>query len=139
VKEDAAIGIVLSVFFGAGIALSGWIQNQSDVGNRRDSDSFILGRTSGLQAATCCCCCWQQAGCTALVTLAFKEFRLIAFDSPFAASQGWPVGAIDFALLGMVAIVVVVGLPTVGVALMARFADHSPAPRHGSGRNAWER
>ena len=34
IKEDAAIGIVLSVFFGAGIVLARLIQNRSTTGSK---------------------------------------------------------------------------------------------------------
>lgn len=119
IKEDAAIGIVLSVFFGAGIVLSSWIQNSTATGNKAGLDSYILGKTSGIAAGDLVVVAAACLACIALVALAFKEFRLVTFDAPFARAQGWPVAVVDFGLLAMIAIVVVIGLPTVGVVLMA--------------------
>lgn len=119
IKEDAAIGIVLSVFFGAGIALSSWIQNSTTTGNKAGLDSYILGKTSGIAAGDLVVVAAACLTCLALVALAFKEFRLVTFDALFARAQGWPVAVVDFCLLAMIAVVVVIGLPTVGVVLMA--------------------
>src|SRR3954469_21712258 len=47
IKEDSAIGIVLGVFFGAGIVLLRLIQN-SATGNKAGLQSFILGKTAGM-------------------------------------------------------------------------------------------
>ena len=49
----------------------------------------------------------------------FKEFRLLSFDREFAASQGQPVFALDVLMMGLLVVVTVVGLPAVGVVLMA--------------------
>ena len=51
IKEDAAIGLVLSVFFGVGIALERMIQNQSASGAKAGLDSFLLGKTAGMLLA----------------------------------------------------------------------------------------
>ena len=48
IKEDTAIGIILSVFFGAGIVLSRCIQNLSATGSKAGLDSYILGKTAGM-------------------------------------------------------------------------------------------
>src|SRR5690606_34317994 len=48
IKEDAAIGIVLSVFFGAGVSLSRLIQNTTSTGSKAGLDSYILGKTAGM-------------------------------------------------------------------------------------------
>jgi manganese/zinc/iron transport system permease protein len=53
------------------------------------------------------------------VNLLLKEFKLVAFDADFARSQGWPTLALDLAMMAAVAVVTIVGLPIVGVILMA--------------------
>jgi manganese/zinc/iron transport system permease protein len=55
----------------------------------------------------------------AVVAMVFKEFKLVAFDADFARSQGWPTLALDLGMMASVAIVTIVGLPIVGVILMA--------------------
>lgn len=120
IKDDAAMGIVLSVFFGAGVAVLGLIQTMPQ-GSAAGLESFIYGKTASmvlhdfkiLSLVTLCV--------LALSLLLFKEFRLLCFDEAFAASQGWPVRALDLLLLGLVTAVTVAGLQSVGLILIIAF------------------
>src|SRR5262245_5145817 len=120
-KEDAAIGIVLSVFFGLGIALSRIIQNQPlrEGGSRAGLDNFIFGKTAGMLVEDVYVILALLAFLLLVVTLLYKEFKLVSFDPEFAAVQGWPTLWLDLALMGLLALTAVVGLPAVGVVLMA--------------------
>ena len=117
-KEDAAIGIVLSTFFGAGMVLLSLIQHREGAGNQAGLDQYIFG-----QAATMI---WQDvaliaaisAVVLALVALLYKEFKVLSFDPDFAQSQGWPTLTLDLTMMGALALTTVVGLPAVGVVLM---------------------
>ncbi len=117
IKEDAAIGVVLSVFFGVGIAMLGVIQKRG--GAHAGLESYILGKTAGLLLSDVYVLAGLAAGCLAALALFYKELKLVSFDRDFAATQGWPTAALDFLSLALVAVVVVAGLPTVGVVLMA--------------------
>jgi manganese/zinc/iron transport system permease protein len=55
----------------------------------------------------------------AAVAMLFKEFKLVCFDADFAQSQGWPTLWLDLAMMAALAVVTIVGLPIVGVILMA--------------------
>jgi manganese/zinc/iron transport system permease protein len=118
IKEDAAIGIVLSVFFGAGIVLRSVIQRMPEA-SRAGLQSFILGQTAGMSPENVDAIRWLALGCLALVLLFYKEFKLVAFDPGFAQVQGWPSLALDLLLMLLIAVAVVIGLPAVGVMLMA--------------------
>lgn len=118
IKEDAAIGIVLSVFFGAGVALYGGIQGGRGGGSAGLSD-YIFGMTAGIALADV-----QKIAALALATLAavalcYKELKLVAFDPEFAHVQGWPARALDFVTMLLLVAVVVIGLPAVGALLVA--------------------
>lgn len=119
IKEDAAVGIVLSVFFGVGISLSRLIQNRATAGSKAGLDSFILGKTAGMVAADVYLIAGVAAVCLLIVALLYKELRLLIFDPEFARAQGWPVVRLDLALMALVALTVVIGLPAVGVVLVA--------------------
>jgi len=119
VKEDSAIGIVLSVFFGAGIVLSRLIQNNTTTGSQAGLDSYILGKTAGMIEQDVYLIGSAAAICVLLVVLLYKEFRLVVFDADFARVQGWPALGLDWLLMAMIALAVVIGLPAVGVVLMA--------------------
>lgn len=117
IKDDAAMGIVLSVFFGAGVALLGIIQTMPE-GSAAGLESFIYGKTASMVL--------QDFRLLALVTsfvlitsiVLFKEFRMLCFDQSYAASQGWPVKRLDLILLFLVTLVTVAGLQAVGLILV---------------------
>jgi len=118
-KEDAAIGIVLSTFFGAGIVLSSVIQNRSDVGAKAGLESYIYGQAAGMVLRDVYVIAAVAAVSLLVVTLLYKEFKLLSFDPQFARAQGWPTFALDMTLMSTLALVTVTGLPAVGVILMA--------------------
>ena len=117
-KEDAAIGIVLSTFFGAGVVLMALIQKRGS-GNRAGLDSYIFGETASIQSQDILVL--SVTGCVALllVVALFKEFQALSFDPDFASAQGWPTTLLDLIMMGALAIVTIIGLPIVGVILMA--------------------
>ncbi len=118
-KEDAAIGIVLSVFFGAGIVLSRSIQNMSVEGSKAGLDNFIFGKTAGMLAEDVYATLAVAVLIGIVVVVFYKEFKLVSFDSDFSTVQGWPTLLLDLTLMSLLALTAVVGLPAVGVVLMA--------------------
>lgn len=119
VKVDAALGIILSTFFGLGIVISRIVQNQTATGSKAGLDSYILGKTAGIIASDVYLIGAIALICLATILFLFKEFNVLCFDSDFAKSQGWPVMVLDFILLTLLGLVVVTGLPVVGVVMMA--------------------
>lgn len=119
IKEDAAIGIVLSVFFGVGIVLKTYIQQATTTGSKAGLDSYVMGKTAGMIASDVYLISGVALGCLLMILLFYKEMKLIAFDTGFAQSQGWPVFRLDLLLMGLIAVTVVIGLPTVGAVMIA--------------------
>ena len=119
IREDAAIGTVLSVFFGLGIVLSRVIQNMEAVGSKAGLDSYIFGKTTGMTRGDDLMILVAALFSLAAVVLFYKEFLSISFDADFARSLGWPVYRLDLLLMSLVALAVVIGLPTVGVVLIS--------------------
>jgi manganese/zinc/iron transport system permease protein len=115
--EDCALGIVLSVFFGLGMVILSIIQNMKE-GNAAGLESFIYGKTASMLASDA-----LLTGGTALVValvcgLLFKEMAMLCFDQNYAASQGFPVVALDVTMMTLVAGVTVIGLQAVGLILI---------------------
>ncbi|HYD98377.1 MAG TPA: metal ABC transporter permease [Alphaproteobacteria bacterium] len=115
--EDAAIGAVLSSFFGLGVVLLSVIQELPS-GGQAGLHHFILGQTAAMRAGEAWVLAALAAVALAGAALLFKELRLLCFDRAFAIGQGWPVERIDLALLGLVGLVTVAGLQTVGLVLV---------------------
>lgn len=116
--EDSALGVMLSSFFGFGIALLTFIQG-SDNANQAGLDKFIFGQAATIVESDV----WNfvlLGGVALLVVLLFyKEFKLISFDPSYAGSLGLPVSRLGVLLTSLTVLAVMVGLQTVGVVLMA--------------------
>ncbi len=126
VKDDAALGIVLGVFFGLGVALLGVIQSMRG-GNAAGLESFIYGKTASMLTSDAVLIAVAAVGVVLVCALLFKEFALICFDVPYAGSQGWPVLWLDVVLMGLVVIVTVIGLQAVGLILVIALLVTPPA------------
>lgn len=125
-KEDAALGIVLSVFFGAGIALIGVVQ-QMEGGHSAGLESFIFGKTASMGSSDIKLIAWAAIFCIALCLLLYKELKLLCFDDGFAASRGFPVTFLDLSLMSTVVLISIVGLQAVGLVLMIALLIIPPA------------
>jgi manganese/zinc/iron transport system permease protein len=115
--EDAAIGAVLSVFFGLGVVLLSYIQTMP-TGGQAGLGHFILGQTAAMSRAEAIAMGVLAFIAIAAVAVFFKEFRLVCFDAGFAQAQGWPVFRIDLAIAALTILVTVIGLQTVGLVLI---------------------
>lgn len=118
-RDDAIQGIVLSVFYGAGIALTRSIQNSYRNESGADLETFIIGRAATMLTGDV-----LQIGIVVIITsatvlLLYKELKLLSFDEQFCRVQGWSAVGLDVLLMFLTAVTVVVGLPAVGVVLTA--------------------
>lgn len=118
IKEDSAMGIVLTVFFGVGIVLLTIIQ-RSPKGNQSGLDKFLFGQAASLIGSDVQVMVVIAAVLCLLTVILFKEFKLLSFDAGFGAGLGLPMGLLDSVLNLMIVLAVVVGLQAVGVVLMA--------------------
>ncbi|MDX2005515.1 MAG: iron chelate uptake ABC transporter family permease subunit [Meiothermus sp.] len=116
--EDSALGVMLSSFFGFGIALLTFIQG-SDNANQAGLDRFIFGQAATIVASDVLTFAVLGGTALATVVLFYKEFKLLSFDPGYAASLGLPVPRLGVLLTSLTVLAVMVGLQTVGVVLMA--------------------
>ncbi len=116
-KTDAALGIVLSVFFAVGVVLLTHVQATGGAASAGLA-SFLFGQAAAILASDL----WIMGGiglvALGLVLALWKEFKLVSFDADFARAQGFPVTVLEAMLTIMVALAIVVGLQLVGVVLM---------------------
>lgn len=118
ISEDAATGIVLTVFFGVGIMLLTWIQQRGSAA-QAGLDRYLFGQAASLIEEQVITMGLLGGVALLLVVLLFKEFKLITFDPLFAASIGLPVQRLGVLLTSLIVVAVLIGLQTVGVVLMA--------------------
>lgn len=118
IKADAAIAIVLTVFFGVGIMLLSYIQS---TGNAAQSgiDHFLFGQAAALIGSDVIVLGIVCVVLVLTVWLLFKEFSIVSFDADYAQSLGLPVRTLEFILSTLTVIAIAVGIQAVGVVLMA--------------------
>ena len=117
IRQDAAIGVVLSAFYALGtVGLS--IAQTMPAAAQAGLSHFILGQAATMTEGDALLAGGLALGCIAAIAALFQPLRALCFDEAFARSQGLPVRALDLALLGLLLAVCVAGLPAVGLLLV---------------------
>ena len=116
-SEDAAIGAVLSVFFGFGVVLMTIVQKLG-VGGQAGLEDFLLGSTAGMLRSEAILIAVGGGLTLALVLLLRRPMLMAAFDPGYAGSIGVNLARTDVAMMGLVMAVTVVGLKIVGLILI---------------------
>lgn len=128
-NEDAAIGAVLSVFYGAGIVLLTVVQSLP-LGQRAGLSSYLLGSTAGMLWSEAVMIAVAAAACIALLIVLARTMALVAFDADHAASLGVSVTRTDFVILLLALLVTVIGLKVAGVILIVAMLVIPPVTAH---------
>ncbi len=97
IKPDAAIGLVLSVFFGAGVMLLTRIQ-QTGTGTQSGLKNFLFGQAAAIQPGDLVVFAITGIVLCGGVALFFKEFTLLSFDPEFSRASGLPVRWLELLL-----------------------------------------
>lgn len=117
IKQDAAMGIVLTSWFALGITLLTYIQGRDD-GQQAGLDKFIFGQAAAIVQRDVMMIALVGALALGCMVLFWKEFKLLSFDYEFAAANGFRVRLLDLLLSALVVVATVLGLQLAGVILM---------------------
>ncbi|TNC47982.1 metal ABC transporter permease [Rubellimicrobium rubrum] len=115
--EDAAIGAVLSVTFGAGVVLLTVIQTMS-AGQQAGLEGFLLGSTAGMLRADALTIAAGGLVAGAVIWVLRRPMTIVAFDEGFATATGIDVVRVDRIGMILVLFVTVAGLRIVGIVLV---------------------
>lgn len=114
-KPDAALSVVLTVFFAVGIALIKMLPD----GNKAGIDRFLYGQAAAISAGDVLMLA-VTAGITLLSLLAgYRGFLVLAFDETFGRAIGLPVRMLHYVQMFLTTLAVVVSMEAVGVILVA--------------------
>ena len=118
-KDDASLGVMLSIFFGGGLFLLRWVQRQSPpIPGHTGLEDYIFGMAAAMTRADL----WMilaLGGCaTVALLLLWKELKVFTFDPDFSRSLGFPARLLDSLTMALLVMGVVIGIQTVGVILM---------------------
>lgn len=117
-KEDSALGMVLSVFFGLGILMLTHIQSTGSAA-QSGLDKFLFGQAASLVAKDVYVLGGLGTFLCLVVFAGYKEFKIVSFDPDFARAVGLPVRLVEIVLATLIVLAVCIGLQAVGVVLMA--------------------
>lgn len=118
IKYDAALGVILSVFFGLGLMLLTIVQRFPE-GSKAGLNKFLFGSAATLLISDVWLIMILSVVTLLIVIALWKEFSLLVFDQGYAHSLGLPVRWLDIGLTMLIVSVIVIGLQTVGVVLMS--------------------
>lgn len=118
IKTDTAMGLVLSSFFGLGLLLLSVVQRTAGAG-QAGLDRFLFGQAAALVGDDLVTMAVLGIVVLVVLTLLWKEFKLLSFDLAFAGTLGLPVRALDVVLTSLLVLAIVTGLQAVGVVLMS--------------------
>lgn len=116
-KTDAALGVVLGVFFAVGVVMLTHLQAAGGSASAGLS-GFLFGQAAAILVGDLWIIGAGGALALAVILALWKEFKLVSFDPDFARAQGMPVVALEAALTVLIALAIVLGLQLVGVVLM---------------------
>ena len=115
--EDAAIGVVLSTFFGFGVVLLTVIQTMRS-GYQAGLEGFLLGSTAGMLYEDALLIAVGGALAVLFIILFRRPLTLASFNPEFAATIGVRVRTTDIAMMLLAMAVTVIGLKVVGLVLI---------------------
>ncbi len=118
IPPDAALGIVLSVFFGFGLMLLTFVQRRPDAA-QAGLETFLFGQAATLVQGDVLVIGVLGFASLATMSILWKEFKVLSFDTDFGASVGIPMRRVELILTTVLVLAIVTGLQTVGVVLMA--------------------
>lgn len=118
VKQDAAIGIVLSAFFAFGIVLLTYIQH-SATGQQAGLDHFLFGQAAAITKAEVVIFAAILGFIGLVVMLFYRSFVIVSFNPDYARSIGMPVKFIEFLITSTTVLAIAAGIQALGVILMS--------------------
>jgi len=113
VSYDTAIGILFAGAFALGVLLMSTIH-----GYTVDLFSFLFGNVLGISQRDLLWVGILGAIVVLTIILFYKELLLLSFDPVVAEAMGYPVQALNYLLLGLIALTIVISIQAVGIILV---------------------
>lgn len=110
---DTTIGILFAGAFALGVLLMSTIP-----GYTADLFSFLFGNILGISRGDLAVVGSLATLVVLAVALCYKELLLVSFDPTVAEAMGYPVHAMNYVLLSLVALTIVISIQVVGVVLV---------------------
>ena len=119
IKNDTAISIVLSLFFGVGMTLMSYIQNNPKYIDKSGLGHYLFGSITSITTQDLVLFSSVATVTLLIIYFLYKELKIVSFDPDFSQSIGFNVKLINQLLTTLTVISIVLGIKAVGVVLMA--------------------
>ncbi len=110
-KPDAALALVLSVFFAMGVAMVSMFRPSGAM-------AFLYGQIAAIDGADLVFLAAATLATLVMGPLLFRQLALVSFDPAFARMLGVPVRAVEVVFHGALAVAIVLAMQAVGVVLV---------------------
>ena len=128
IKEDAALGISLGLFYALGIWMLSWILRRPELSSEASGlATYLFGNPAVISPQDLSFLGASTLIVVGAVVLLFKELLTCSFDPCFAVSIGIRRGTIDAFLIVLLTFVIVVSIHILGVVLVAAMLTIPPA------------
>ena len=114
IRSDAAIGIVFTAFFAAGVILLSTVVRDAHI----DTHCLLFGDVLGVSDRAILLVVTVVPTVLALVAIFYRWLAVSSFDLRFAAAIGVPVVAVNYGLMTAVTVTAVAGFEAVGAILV---------------------
>lgn len=118
VKFDSALSLILSSFFGFGLVLMTYVQQQPNA-DQAGIENFIYGQASSMLMRDVQMLAIASGIGLFLIIIFWKEFKLYTFNKQYAQTLGLNTQFIQFLISTLMIITIILGLEAVGVILMS--------------------
>lgn len=121
IKNDTAISIVLSLFFGIGITLMSYIQTNPKYAhsNKSGLSNYLFGSITSITSSDLIFFSIIATLTLGIIILFYKQLKAVSFDPEYSKSIGINTQFIQNLLTALMVLSIVLGIKAVGVVLMA--------------------
>jgi len=118
VKFDSALSLILSSFFGLGLVLMTYIQQQPNA-DQAGIENFIYGQASSMLIRDVRVLAIASFIGLVLIIIFWKELKIYTFNRDYAKTLGFNTTFIQFLISTIMIVTIILGLESVGVILMS--------------------
>ncbi|MEY3989927.1 MAG: hypothetical protein RI985_1008 [Chloroflexota bacterium] len=117
-RTDVVMGMMLAVFFGAGMVLLTYIQKLPTTG-QAGLTAFIFGQAAAIVWSDVVLLLAFGVPIIGVVIVAWPVLHAFCFDHAWLQARGLPSFGIDIAIMLLISMIIALGLPMVGALLMS--------------------
>ena len=118
ISLDSALALVLSGFFGLGMALKSYVQGNPNFSGTQGIDDFIFGQAAYMLKSDVYLIIAASAVSLILFFLYYQQLRIYTFDPIYARTVGISIKFMNVLVLAMTIMLIAVGLKAVGAVLI---------------------